>query len=81
VVLTAEVAGMSANAGRGSIEMAGNAAIPISSLRRSGDFRPLFASSDMSTPSGFVDTLLDWARIAEIVQCRDTQDRVYCTAK
>src|SRR5215831_1853631 len=78
VVLTAEVAGTSANDGRGSIEMAGNAAIPISSLRRNGDFRPLFVSSDMSIPSGFVDTLLDWARIAEIVQRRDTQDRVYC---
>ena len=42
VVLTAEVAGTSAKAGRGSIEMAGSAAIPISNLRRSGDFRPRF---------------------------------------
>jgi hypothetical protein len=41
VVLTAEVAGTSANEGRESIEMAGIAAIPISSLRRSGDFSPL----------------------------------------
>ena len=52
VVLTAEVAGVSAQAVRGSIEMAGIAAIPIRSLRRSGDFRPLLISSDMSTPSG-----------------------------
>src|SRR5262249_43412831 len=51
VVLTAEVAGTSANDGRGSIAMAGTAAIPIKSLRRSGDFRPGLISSDMSTPS------------------------------
>jgi hypothetical protein len=30
--------------------MAGKAAIPISSLRRSGDFRPGLVSSDISTP-------------------------------
>jgi len=41
------------NDGRGSIEMAGNAAIPISSLRRSGDCRPRLNSSDMSTPFVF----------------------------
>src|SRR4051794_10149582 len=50
VVFTAEVAGTSAKDGRGSIVMAGNAAIPINSLRRSGDNGPLLASSDMSTP-------------------------------
>src|SRR6202012_3333749 len=58
VVLTAEVAGTSANEGRGSIDMAGNAAIPISSLRRSGDCRPRLISSDMTTPSVFEDALL-----------------------
>src|ERR1700733_10306179 len=58
VVLTAEVAGTSAKDGRGSIAIAGNAAIPISSLRRSGDCRPLFVSSDMSTPFWFEDALL-----------------------
>ena len=52
VVLIAEVAGTSANDGRGSIVMAGSAAIPISNLRRSGDFRPSLISSDMSTPFG-----------------------------
>src|SRR5258708_4652786 len=52
VVLTAEVAGPAPKEGRESIEMAGNAAIPISSLRRSGDCRPRLISSDMSTPSG-----------------------------
>ena len=81
VVLTAEVAGVSAQADRGSSEMAGIAAIPISSLRRSGDFRPRLISSDMSTPFWFEDTLSGQARIAEFVQCTDTQDRVYCTAK
>src|SRR6185436_10914301 len=50
VVLTTEVAGPAPNDGRGSIEMNGSAAAPISSLRRSGDCRPLFGSSDMSTP-------------------------------
>src|SRR5437667_5568278 len=50
VVLTTEVAGTSAKDGRGSIVMAGKAAIPIRSWRRSGDFRPLFVTSDMSTP-------------------------------
>src|SRR6266436_5432086 len=58
VVLIAEVAGTSANDGRGSIEMAGNAAIPISSLRRSGDFRPGLTSSDMSTPFGSLTRFL-----------------------
>src|SRR5215470_7876531 len=58
VVLIAEVAGTSANDGRGSIEMAGSAAIPSKSLRRSGDFRPLFVSSDMSTPSGSLTRFL-----------------------
>src|ERR1700722_12862653 len=55
VVLTAEVAGTSAKDGRGSSEMAGNAAIPMSSLRRSGDCRPRLISSDMSTPLLFED--------------------------
>src|ERR1700691_3111814 len=58
VVLTAEVAGTSAKDGRGSIDMAGNAAIPMSSLRRSGDCRPRLISSDMSTPFVFEDALL-----------------------
>ena len=58
VVLTAEVAGACAKDARGSIVMAGTAAIPINSLRRSGDNRPLFASSDMSTPLLFEDTRL-----------------------
>src|SRR5260370_37755497 len=53
VVLTAEVAGPDPKEGRESIEMAGNAAIPISSLRRSGDCRPRLISSDMSTPFWF----------------------------
>ena len=52
VVLTAEVGGTSAKAGPGRTERAGKAAIPIRSLRRSGDIRPLLVSSDMSTPSG-----------------------------
>src|ERR1700744_6202949 len=91
VVLTAEVAGTSAKACRGSIEMAGTAAIPIKSLRRSGEIRPRLASSDMSTPSGFQnlfsglagfeDTRLGQARLPSFVHCTDTQDRVYCTAK
>jgi hypothetical protein len=50
VVLIAEVAGDCAKDARGSIAMAGTAAIPINSLRRNGDNRPLLASSDMSTP-------------------------------
>src|SRR5438128_9447581 len=58
VVLTAEVAGTSANDGRGSIVMAGNAAIPISNLRRSGDCRPGLISSDMSTPFGSLTRFL-----------------------
>src|ERR1700757_2477454 len=53
VVLIAEVGGTSAKEARGSIEMAGKATIPFSSLRRNGDFRPRLISSDMSTPSGF----------------------------
>jgi hypothetical protein len=56
--LTAEVAGTSAKDGLESIDMAGNAAIPISSLRRSGDCRPRLISSDMSTPFWFEDALL-----------------------
>src|SRR5476651_793831 len=58
VVLIADVAGTSAKDGRGSIVMAGNAAIPMSSLRRSGDCRPRLISSDMSTPFLFEDALL-----------------------
>ena len=58
MVLTAEVAGTSANDGRGSIDMAGNAAIPMSSLRRSGDCRPRLISSDMVTPFVCKDALL-----------------------
>src|SRR5437879_9535695 len=50
VVLTAEVAGPAPKDGRESIEMAGRAAMPISSLRRNGDCRPCLVSSDMSTP-------------------------------
>src|SRR5580704_15037532 len=80
VVLTAEVAGTSAKDGRESIDMAGKAAIPMSSLRRSGDCRLGLVSSDMSTPLGS-RTRYGWGRIAEILQCTDTQDRVYCTAK
>src|SRR5579863_3106512 len=57
VVLTAEVAGVSAQEGRGSREIAGSAAIPASNLRRSGDFRPRFISSDMSTPLVFEDVV------------------------
>src|SRR5664279_3774886 len=77
VVLTTEVAGTSAKDGRDSIDMAGNAAIPISSLRRSGDCRPRLISSDMSTPFWFRGRAFGQGRIAEIVQCTDTQDRVY----
>src|SRR5271156_5531767 len=58
VVLTAEVAGTSAKDGRESIDMAGKAAIPINSLRRSGDCSPRLISSDMSTPFWFEDALL-----------------------
>src|ERR1700754_268261 len=58
VVLIAEVAGVSAHEDRGSREIAGSAAIPASSLRRSGDFRPLLISSDMSTPLMFEDVVL-----------------------
>src|SRR6201996_8933987 len=60
VVLTAEVAGTSANEGRGNIEMAGRAAIPINSFRRSGDLRPGLISSDMSTPFLFIESRLVW---------------------
>src|SRR5258708_2331423 len=81
VVLTAEVAGPAPNDGRGSIEMAGNAAIPISSLRRSGDCRPRLISSDMSTPFVVQERLLVRQGLLRIVHCTDTQDRVYCTAK
>src|ERR1700692_1365535 len=81
VVLTTEVAGASAKDGRESIDMAGKAAIPISSLRRSGDCRPRLISSDMSTPFWFEDALLDGRGLPRMVQRTDTQDRVYCTAK
>src|SRR5215813_14086798 len=77
VVLTADVAGVSAQADRGSNEMAGIAAIPIRSLRRNGDFRPLLISSDMSTPSGSRTWLLVRRGLPKIVHCTDTQDRVY----
>ena len=80
VVLTAEVAGACANEGRGSMEMAGSAAIPISNLRRSGDDRPLFVSSDMSTPL-VRERLLVRRGLPTFVQRTDTQDHVYCTAK
>src|SRR5882757_9839598 len=81
VVLTAEVAGACANDAFGSIVMAGKAAIPINSLRRNGDNRPLFGSSDMSTPPFFRDTRLVSSGWLEFVHCKHTQDRVYCTAK
>ncbi len=58
VVLIAEVAGACAKDGRGNTVRAGIAAIPISSLRRSGDCRPRLISSDMSTPLLFEDALL-----------------------
>src|SRR5262245_2383725 len=60
VVLMAEVAGTSASEGRGNIEMAGRAAIPINSFRRSGDLRPGLISSDMSTPFLFIDSRSVW---------------------
>jgi hypothetical protein len=47
--------------------MAGRAAIPIKSLRRSGDFRPGLISSDMSTPFLFMDTRL--VRRASLGSC------------
>ncbi len=50
VVLTVAVGGPAPKANRGSSAIAGKAAAPISSLRRSGDCRPRFISSDMSTP-------------------------------
>src|SRR5438105_5767515 len=65
VVLTVAVAGPAPNDGRGSIEMSGSAAAPSRSLRRSGDCRPLFGSSDMSTPFLFENTF-GQARIAQI---------------
>ncbi len=80
VVLTTEVAGPAPKEGRGSIVIAGRAAMPISSLRRNGDCRPCLVSSDMSTPFGS-RTWLGQAKMARIVQCTDTWDRVYCTAK
>src|SRR3979490_1487977 len=58
VVLTTDVAGTSAKDGRESIDMAGSAAIPMSSLRRSGDCRPRLISSDMVTPFVCKDALL-----------------------
>src|SRR3954469_20639862 len=81
VVLTVAVAGPAPNDGRGSIEMSGSAAAPISSLRRSGDCRPLFGSSDMSTPFLVRERLLVRRGLPRIVHCTDTWDRVYCTAK
>jgi len=81
VALTVAVAGPAPNEGRGSIEMSGSAAAPISSLRRSGDCRPLFGSSDMSTPFLVRERLLVRRGLPRIVHCTDTQDRVYCTAK
>ena len=59
VVLTVAVAGPAPNDGRGRMETSGRAAAPISSLRRSGDCRPLFGSSDMSTPFLFENA--DWS--------------------
>src|ERR1700712_5793343 len=58
VVLIAEVAGVSAKDGRGSMVRAGIAAIPISSLRRNADCSPCLFSSDMVTPLVFEDALL-----------------------
>src|SRR5271165_5787686 len=91
VVLTAEVAGTSAQDVRGSSDSAGSAAAPINNLRRNGDNRPRLLSSDMSTPSGSRTCgsktcgsktwLLVRRGWLEIVQRADTQDRVYCTAK
>jgi hypothetical protein len=52
--------------------IAGNAAIPISSLRRIADCRPGLISSDMSTPLWFENALICQARIAEIVHRTDT---------
>jgi hypothetical protein len=46
--------------------MNGSAAAPISSLRRSGDCRPLFVSSDMSTPFLVSRTLIGQARMTRI---------------
>jgi hypothetical protein len=80
-VLTAEVAGACAKLGRPPIiDKAGTAAIPINSLRRKGDCNSRFFSSDMVTPF-LLEDAFDRARIAEIVRCTHTQDRVYCTAK
>src|SRR5690242_6021044 len=80
VVLTADVAGPAPKDGRGSIVMAGKAAMPIKSFRRNGDCRPCLVSSDMSTP--LVRGLgVGQTRLARIVQRTDTWDRVYCTAK
>src|SRR5487761_2457616 len=81
VVLIAEVAGACAKDGRGSKVRAGIAAIPISSLRRNADCSPCLVSSDMITPFLVRGRAIGQARIAEIVQRTDTQDRVYCTAK
>jgi hypothetical protein len=46
----AEVAGACAKDVRGSSDIAGKAAMPISSLRRNGECKPGFFSSDISTP-------------------------------
>jgi hypothetical protein len=72
VVFTEEVAGPAPNEARGSMAIAGNAAIPISSLRRNADCRPGLISSDMSTPLWFENALICQARIAEIVHRTDT---------
>src|ERR1700732_1091184 len=66
VVLTTEVAGVSAHADRGSREIAGSAAIPASILRRNGDFRPRLISSDMSTPLVFEDVVLPGGGLREL---------------
>src|SRR6266853_963788 len=71
VVLIAEVAGASAKDGRGSMVKAGIAAIPISSLRRNADCRPLFVSSDMSTPFGSRTRLLVRQGLLTFVHCTD----------
>jgi hypothetical protein len=46
----AEVAGACAKDVRGSIDIAGSAAMPISSFRRNGECRPGFFSSDITSP-------------------------------
>src|SRR6202161_2030692 len=76
VVLMAEVAGTSASVGRGSRERAGIAAIPASSLRRSGDFRPRLISSDMSTPFVFEDVVLPEQDCADCAVHRYARSRI-----